>query len=211
MTAATIDGWFRKARMVLFDWNGTLVDDATRALQSVNEVLDKRRRPPLDLDGFRSGFRLPLAEWFRHLGLGPDELAEAESEWNRVMARSTAQLHTGAGELLDALRSRRVQVGIVSAAAGEAVHSDLARFGLAGVFDLVECDVRHKPDRLFRFASHRAVYVGDTEYDIVSARRAGLATVAFTGGYRPREALARFEPDLMIDRFAELTELLKAS
>ncbi len=208
---STADGWFGKAPMVLFDWNGTLVDDATRALHSVNVVLAGRYRPLLDLDGFRSGFRLPLAEWFRHLGLGEDELSEAEADWNRVMARSTTRLHTGVVELLDALRSRKVTVGIVSAATGQAVHADISRLGLDDVFDLVECDVHHKPDRLVRFASHRAVYVGDTEYDIVSARQAGLGTVAFTGGYRPGEALARFEPDLMIDRFAQLTALLETS
>ncbi|WP_376768572.1 HAD family hydrolase [Pseudonocardia pini] len=50
--------------------------------------------------------------------------------------------------------------------------------------------------------------MGDTEYDVVSARRAGYLAVAVAGGYRPRDALRRAEPYALLGELTELPALL---
>ncbi len=52
----------------------------------------------------------------------------------------------------------------------------------------------------------RAMIVGDSNYDIDAGKAAGIATVAVTYGYRPREVLAH--ADHLIDRIGDLVPLL---
>jgi phosphoglycolate phosphatase len=51
------------------------------------------------------------------------------------------------------------------------------------------------------------VYVGDTPIDMETARRAGLAAVAVTWGFRSRDELERCEPDIVVDQPAEILRL----
>jgi len=54
----------------------------------------------------------------------------------------------------------------------------------------------------------RAAYVGDTDYDVSCARRAGYLAVALAGGYQHRGRLRTVRPDAVVDSLAELPALL---
>lgn len=53
-----------------------------------------------------------------------------------------------------------------------------------------------------------AVYVGDTEVDVLTARNAGLPVILVSWGYRSREALEPLQADYLVDSFEELTSLI---
>jgi phosphoglycolate phosphatase-like HAD superfamily hydrolase len=57
----------------------------------------------------------------------------------------------------------------------------------------------------------RAVYVGDTEYDMIEAEAAGAAPIAVSGGYRPDDALVLAGARLVCKGLAELRDLLAPS
>jgi phosphoglycolate phosphatase len=50
----------------------------------------------------------------------------------------------------------------------------------------------------------QALMVGDSSFDLLMARNAGMASVAVSYGAQSIEALQQFEPRLSIDRFSEL-------
>ncbi len=54
---------------------------------------------------------------------------------------------------------------------------------------------------------HQALIVGDSNYDVDAGKAAGVATVAVTYGYRPREVIAH--ADYVIDRITDLVPLLR--
>lgn len=197
--------------VVLFDWNGTLVDDVERASQALEFVLSRHNLPPVGLDGFRSGFRLPLSQWFLTLGFDDSDLSLAEAAWNREMRSRSVALQPGARELLTRLVDAGRDVGVVSAASTVSVMADLRETELARLVDLVVADSVDKVSALVDIVdgSERVgVYVGDVEYDIEAGREAGLLTVAFTGGYRPRAALEGVRPDAVVDSLEEVGVLL---
>ena len=179
---------------VLFDWNGTLMDDVRRAQQATDTVLTHFGLRVLGSeDRLRATFVLPLSAWFRDLGVAPTNVEEAVAQWNREMAARSAVLRHGAMETLHALRARGLHLGVVSAASRDAVAADVERAGLTGVLHSLDGDAEPKriaiARRMSTIGPHAALYVGDTEYDMLEATAAGATPVGIAGGYRPVDAL----------------------
>ncbi|SDY52628.1 HAD family hydrolase [Herbiconiux ginsengi] len=199
--------------MVLFDWNGTVVLDADRARASLNRVLGTRRLGELAQAEFTERFRLPMAEMFGELGVAEAELSRAEEEWNTAMRQSTTSLRAGSEGCLAALSAGGAWLGVVSAAAAEAVRFDQHSLGVDHVWDSVEAPVADKLSVLQRHRGRRrrAFYVGDTPYDMRCARAAGFVAVGVTGGYAATSALADAGADHLIVSLEELLPIVAAS
>lgn len=205
---------FRSPVTVAFDWNGTLVDDAARACAAVCVVLERRGLPPLEMDRFHEGFRLPLRAWVADLGVSAADAGGAVTEWNSEMGLRPAELSAGAANAIAAIRSLGIRCGVVSAAARDAVQRDLDRPALRGFADQLDFVIGDAEPKRAAFAKlagarpHDFVYVGDTEYDMLEARAAGVHSIGFAGGYRPRGALAAAGAEWIIDELTELPSLL---
>ena len=197
--------------LVLFDWNGTVMNDVARAADAANQALE-RFGMALSEEEFQLGFTLPLLEWFSDLGV-PEEYAPAAADhWNRAMEVG-AQARASAQETIAALRERGAITGVVTAAAPGSVRADLQANGLDGLFDLVHTDVADKVEclRSLRHLGEPALYVGDTAYDITSARAAGYTTVSIGGGYQHATILAGARPDHHIEDLSAVLELSRPS
>ena len=136
-----------------------------------------------------------------------DECLATFAEYYKTHDDNT-RLYDGVAEMLDALRSRGIKTAVVTNKFDEA-----AQLLKAKLLPNVDCvvgttdEIRPKPatdgvDRALEIvgaSTAEAVFVGDGETDIATARNAGLPVVAVTWGFRDRELLECLSPDLMID------------
>ena len=53
---------------IVFDWNGTLIDDAWVFVDVLNVLLKKRQLNQIDLNGYQEMFCFPLSEFYQNLG-----------------------------------------------------------------------------------------------------------------------------------------------
>jgi phosphoglycolate phosphatase-like HAD superfamily hydrolase len=197
---------------VVFDWNGTLVDDADRALAATNHVLAGFGLDPLDAAAFGARFKLPMRRFFTELGIPDHEQSAALAAWNRRLMQGATSLQPGAAELLARLRALGIPAGVVSAAAEAAVRADAAALGVAPLLAFVAGSVADKPAALAEIAGRvpgRMIYVGDTEYDMEAARAAGAIALGLGRGYRPAAALALAGAAAVLDDFLALTRALQ--
>ena len=207
---------FQDGLTVAFDWNGTLVDDAERARAAVGIVLDRRGLPVLTRDRFHEGFCLPLRTWFTQLGVLEGDVDRSIQEWNEEMGARPAALADGAREAFAAMSAAGIHLGVVSAASLEALTRDLARPALSGFAEqlaFIEGGADPKREAFARLSAKRPrsfVYVGDTEYDMIEARAAGVRAIGYAGGYRPADALAAAGADRIIGRLSELPGVVEA-
>ena len=136
----------RARLLVLFDWNGTVMDDLDRAVTATNDAVAGR------------GDRWTRAHIPELVHVADEELAPrdrnrnsevdgVEARWNTVM-ESPAPVRDGAADMLAELRRHGVVTGVVTAADAAVVHNDLERNGLAGVFDHVRASVADKAECL---------------------------------------------------------------
>ena len=61
---------------VVWDWNGTLLDDLSVSFEATNRLLRANGLQPLaDLDRYRSVFSFPVIDYYRRIGLGPERFS----------------------------------------------------------------------------------------------------------------------------------------
>jgi len=195
------------------DWNGTLVDDVTRAWRAARTVLAARGLPAPDLPEFIAAFRLPLAEFFSGCGVEEGDHGAAEAEWNACVGAEKALPMPGAQAMLEAMEEAGVVVGVVSAAEEGVVEGEIDGLGLGGRFAFVVGSASPKRLAISRVVEEHGggvAYLGDTEHDVTEALAAGALPIGFGSGYRPAEALVSAGAWGMVTDLRELPALLRA-
>ena len=209
-------------RIVLFDLDGTLIDSGPIILASmqhaVRTVLD-REIPPDEL-GLTIGGQGIVAQMQAIDAEHAEELLEVYKEHNDGL-HETLEAFDELIALLPRLKAEGRRLGIVTAKRHRTVGLALDRFpALRDDFDVVvahEDTDRHKPDpdpvalaieRLGGTPSD-AAYVGDSPFDIQSAKAAGAYAVAVGwGGIHPDGRLLAEEPDAFVRSPEELLRVL---
>jgi phosphoglycolate phosphatase len=214
-------------RIVGFDLDGTLLDTHEDLGAAVNHALALADRPPV-----------PIAEVEQLIGGGAKKMLERaltltggvdEAEFRRLYKALLkfydeniavhTRLYPGGEAMLDVLAERGVKLAVVTNKFEAFATKVLDELGLLPRFAaVIGGDTlgpgRAKPSRdpidamIARSGGGRAVFVGDTTYDILAASAAGVPSVAVSFGYNdlpPGELGA----DTVIDSFAELIPALE--
>ena len=126
--------------------------------------------------------------------------------------------YPGVRETLGKLKSKTMAV--LSNKPHRFTEGIMAKLDHEGYFDLVQgakpeiYALKPSPEGLrkilqkLNIAATKALMVGDSTHDIMAAKSIGMRTCAVTYGYRSKEVLAGEEPDIMVDSFAELAEVI---
>jgi len=133
-------------------------------------------------------------------------------------AESTAAL-PGAAETLRYLQSKGVRMAILTNSGRRAASESLRRAGLEGFFEFVLTrddteTMKPRPEGLVQASSAlgasggSACYVGDSPYDIIAARQAGLRIIAVATGNYSVERLKADGADYVIHTLSELPRVL---
>ncbi len=213
----------RKTDLLMFDFDGTLVDSRHDIAASTNYLLAARGLPPKEVDliagfigdGIRTLLRKAL-EIDDH-----DEVEEAvrvfrEHYWDHCLDETRD--YPGVREGLEALRGKRKAV--VTNKAKRFADKILGELGLADHFVMVvggEGPYAKKPSpEAFEAVlgslgveGEKALVVGDSINDINGGRAAGCVTCAVTYGIGERSVLEAASPDMMIDSITELPEKIE--
>ena len=213
--------------IVGFDLDGTLLDTSGDLAAAVNHALGEAGRPPLTVEQIKpmvgGGARHMLEQGMAASG-GVEE-AELDRLLPLLLAYYQAHIavHTRpfphAIEVVDELRARGVKCAIVTNKRESFAHTLLQSLGLLDRFAcLIGGDTlgagraKPKPDPILAMIEQcgggRAVFVGDSIYDIDAGKAAGLPTVACAFGFlqQPVETLGA---DAVIDGFDQLIATLE--
>lgn len=177
-------------QVILFDWDGTLVD-SLGAFHAANAKVMAAFGLPFDEVIYRRRYVPDWRLMYLRLGVPGDRLDEANELWHaNYAAGADVVAFDGVDTALERLRDAGATLGIVTAGHREIVVPQLERTGLAGLLPIRvygdDLDV-HKPDpaplrlalaRLGRpVAPGDAAYVGDAPTDMRMARTVGVRAV----------------------------------
>ena len=211
---------------ILFDLDGTLLDTLEDLTDAVNHILERHRCPLRTADEVRGFLGNGMATLMRRAlpaqysqtvsGL----LAEELRTYYTAHCRDKTAPYPGIPELLAALHRAGLKTAVVSNKADEAV-GELCGVCFPGLLDAAVGETpgrRPKPApdavelALERLGADKAgaVYVGDSQVDLDTARAAGLPCIAVTWGFRTREELEKAGAGTLADTPAQLLELLQA-
>lgn len=211
-------------KLAIFDLDGTILDTVEDLAASVNAALTASGFPERSVEDVRrfvgNGIRRTL-ELAAPEGTSPtavDRLYRDFTDHYRVHNADRTRPYDGIPELVASLREAGMKTAVVSNKVDSAVKALCERF-FPGQFDLAvgERDgvprkpspegVREVLDTL-GVAPQEAVYIGDSEVDIQTARNAGLDEVLVAWGFKGRAFLERQGAKRVADSPAEIALLL---
>lgn len=190
---------------VVFDLDGTLLDTLEDLKDSVNAALQAYDCPERSLDEVRSFVGNGIRKLIERCLEGGEEHPKFEKVFHAFQAeyrkncRNKTKPYDGVIELIRTLKKENLKVAIVSNKADFAV-KELNRYYF-GEFDLPAIgekeNVRRKPapDTVFQalkeleVSSGHAIYVGDSDVDLMTAENAGIPCISVLWGFRDREFL----------------------
>lgn len=193
----------RSAQHVVWDWNGTLIDDAWLCLEVMNEVLARRGLPLLTPERYASIFRFPVRAYYAELGFDfaadPFEVVGTEFIGRYHERDHECALRPGARSLLEALSDTGVSQWVLSASRRAGLRHQAARLEVDQFFaELMGLDDHYAAgkvelgrDWLARSGAppDRVVLVGDTDHDAEVARELGIRCILVPSGHQSRDRL----------------------
>lgn len=211
-----------KFPLVVFDWDGTLMDSAAAIVACMQAAArDLGLRPPDE----RTARQV--------IGLGlQDALEQAlpdvpQSDYARVAERYRhfylAQDHQlglfpGAHRLVSSLAAQGRLLGVATGKSRLGLNRALDLCGMNALFHATrcadECCSKPHPEMLLEImeelgvAATQTLMIGDTTHDLRMARSAGVAAVAVSFGAHTREALQAEAPLMLCDDLDDLREWL---
>ena len=104
---------------IIWDWNGTLLDDYQFCIKIMNEMLKKRGMPVMTESWFLDNFCFPVKEYYLKLGfnfeLEPFDQSGTEFIKKYMDRCSTLKLHEQAIDILQFFRNNGIAQSLVSA------------------------------------------------------------------------------------------------
>lgn len=205
-------------RVVCWDWNGTLLDDAEICRQVMNTVLVEHGHAPLaDLQAYRSVFRFPIREFYRSVGISDDHFVAAATDYlDRLADRvGEGQLHVGARRTLGILVDRGIRQILASATVADALGGQMAPHDIGDMFEAVlaiddpyrasKRDVITDWFATSGLEPRDVLVVGDTNHDREIAEELGAVFIHFDSGHQSHSGAGR-----SISTLEELPALLGA-
>jgi len=212
-----------KYKAVVFDMDGTILDTLSDLKNCVNHFLAEYGYPERTLDEIRSfvgnGIK-PLIE--RAFPAGAD--VDAEGLFPRFMdyyslhCVDTTKAYEYIPEVMTALKDAGVKVAIVSNKPDLAVNKLAERF-FGGAYDIAvgemkELNKKPAPDEVFYaldklgVSARDAVYVGDSDVDLMTAKNSGLDCISVSWGFKTRAFLEQLNAKTIIDDPREILDLV---
>ncbi|MDD3290301.1 MAG: HAD-IA family hydrolase [Eubacteriales bacterium] len=213
----------QKYKAVLFDFDGTIMDTNDIIIQSWQHTFRAVEGAERPLSAITPSFGEPLSLTMSKLFPDRDteEMVNTYREYQRKVYKEKIHMFPGVAELISELKTRGYLMGIVTSRLWESTTQGLYKFDIAHLFDAVvsaEDTTVHKPDptpcliclEKLGMKPHEALFVGDSKFDVLCARNAGVQSVLVGWSICVTEEQKEgiYKPDHFIEKPGELLEIL---
>ena len=213
-----------KYEAVIFDLDGTLVDTLEDLKDSVNFALSSFGFPERSIEEVRSfvgnGVRRLM---YLSVPEGTDKdtaekCLEVFKEHYKTNSRNKTKPYDGIAEMLDTLCENGIKTAVVTNKMHTAA-KDIVEFyfgekisitvgQLDGIAQKPQPDGVLKAIETLGVSKEKAVYVGDSEVDCITAKNAQIDCIGVTWGFRSREILKENGANVIVDSPAEILNIL---
>ena len=191
-----------KYTTVIWDFNGTIMDDVALCMDSLNTMLKARGIRTIDtVEDYRRIFRFPIKDYYRLAGFdfAKEPFEDLAVEWVNLYTagENTLTLSDGFIDAWRFIRSSGAKQIILSASETAMLHRHLGILGIQDGFDAVlgtgDIYAEGKVEmarRCLGTSLCNAVLIGDTPHDAETARAIGVDCILYAGGHASEGALA---------------------
>ena len=182
---------------IIWDWNGTLLDDRWLCVEGINQALIKRDLPIISEHQYRKIFTFPVKEYYKKLGFDfdnePFEVAGDEFVDYYGKNFHKAKLQKGSRTLLSEIQSKSISQSILSAAMENYLKSWIYAHKLEIYFsEIVGIDNQYAGGKIqegiklinkLPFKSEDIALIGDTNHDSDVAEELNVNCILIDHGH----------------------------
>ena len=209
-----------KPKLIIWDWNGTILDDMEVCRGIANRMLSERGLKPFaNAAEYKAVFGFPIKDYYRQCGYTYEtESYETVADEFVLLYKERfplCRLHARAVETLLGFKAAGIRQVLLSATKESQLKEQVAVFPeLKDCFDSVLGTADHyafsKAELAARFIGScrlqpsEALFIGDTDHDYAVSHAVGAPCILFTGGHQSRARLEKTGAVAVVDSLTEL-------
>ncbi len=192
-------------RAVIWDWNGTLLDDLKLCVQTINQLLARRNLPLVDTFFYREVFSFPVKDYYRRIGFDfeQEEFEVPALEFTDLYNAGInhCRLHSSAKKTIRHFHDLQIRQFVLSAMQHDLLEKTLTSKGIrhffekiAGLDDHFAVSKLEQGRRLLKEIDEdpREIFlIGDTIHDYEVATELGVGCILIADGHQSKERLQK--------------------
>jgi phosphoglycolate phosphatase len=190
-------------RSIIWDWNGTLLNDLDFCISTINKLLKKRDLPLVTDQSYKAVFSFPIKDYYKAIGFDFNKedfvipAREFIDLYNHGVNNCT--LHDAAIEVLSYFKQKGIRQFVLSAMQQEMLTETLKHQGIfdyfegvAGLKDHYAVSKIERGEELisqFNIKKENATILGDTIHDFEVAMQLDIDCILIADGHQSEERL----------------------
>ena len=194
-----------KYKNIIWDWNGTIVDDAYLFVDIMNKTLQKHNLSLINLTKYRSNFCFPIQKYWKKLGFVFDENSFNALNEQFIFDYSQRMFEPNLQQdivgLFKKIKKNRLKQFVLSASEQNLLNKSLEYYSLSKYFDSIvgvnNLNALGKEkmglDLILKnnLAKKETLIIGDTEYDLNVSKAIGCDCLLFSAGHFSKHRLKK--------------------
>ncbi|MDO9614699.1 MAG: HAD hydrolase-like protein [Bacteroidota bacterium] len=188
---------------IIWDWNGTLLNDIELCVQTINEMLQKRNLQKLTVDEYKEVFSFPVKDYYQKIGFDfndePFDIPALEfiEEYNCQV--KGCKLHQNSVSVLNYFQSVGIRQFVLSAMKQDALDQCLEQQNISHYFEHISgLDNHYAASKIengqqliseLNLNASELILIGDTVHDFEVARELGCQCVLIANGHQSKHIL----------------------
>ena len=208
-------------KAIIWDWNGTLLNDIDICISCINELLEKRRIKKIDKEEYVEIFTFPVKEYYKKAGFdfSKEEFEVPAMEFIKLYHESLkyACLHEGSTKILKSFRDLGFKQYVLSAMEHDSLIKSLKGNGIYEYFIHINgIDNHYAHSKLeigkdllksIPYKKEEIILIGDTLHDKEVADGLGIDHVLVAKGHQSKRRLLQ-QTKFVFNDLSEVSAIL---
>ena len=203
---------------IIWDWNGTLLDDLDVCISCINTLLKNRNLPLLNREGYKEVFSFPVKNYYEKIGFdfSKEDFSIPAHQFIDLYEKKIKKcpLHPAALKILNYFQKNGVRQFVLSAMHQKMLEQTLKHNkifdyfeGVAGLSDhyaVSKIDRGHYLIDKFQIEKNNVQIIGDTIHDFEVAQELGIRCILVADGHQSYYRLKKTDA-IVIEKLEQLT------
>lgn len=190
---------------IIWDWNGTLIDDVDWCITRMNKVLEKRNKKTIgSIEEYHSLFSFPIINYYKNLGFdfkkeSFEALAKEYIDYYHSKDSKKLKLYDDVEDTLDILKKEDLNQIILSASSQKNLDMQISPFNIRNYFNEIlgisniyaKSKIDIGADYINKNKINRALIIGDTVHDYEVAEALNIDCILISRGHQSKDALKK--------------------
>jgi len=190
---------------IVWDWNGTLLDDNWLCVEVMNTLLSARNLPLLTLERYRDIFDFPVKDYYEKLGFDftkeSFEVVGMDFMTGYNLRQKECWLQEDAVNCLKCLEKSGYRQSILSAREQNELRQETVDHRVSGYFDFIDglddhyahgkTDVGNRLLKELGVEKRKILFIGDTCHDAEVAKELEIDCILIPNGHHSKERLRK--------------------